>query len=41
MTDTNQSADTIFGDDFEVDYPKQLVVIHHILLAQLVHLIQL
>ena len=24
--DTNQSADTIFGDDFEVDYPKQLVV---------------
>ena len=23
---TNQSADTIFGDDFEVDYPKQLVV---------------
>ena len=24
--DTNQSADTIFGDDFEVNYPKQLVV---------------
>ena len=24
--DTNQSADTIFGDDFEVDYPKQLVI---------------
>jgi len=23
---TNQSADTIFGDDFEVDYPKQLVI---------------
>jgi hypothetical protein len=23
---TNQSADTIFGDDFEVDYPKQFVV---------------
>jgi len=24
--DTNQSSDTIFGDDFEVDYPKQLVI---------------
>ena len=23
---TNQSADTIFGDDFEVNYPKQFVV---------------
>ena len=23
---TNQSADSIFGDDFEVNYPKQLVV---------------
>ena len=23
---TNQSADTIFGDDFEIDYPKQFVV---------------
>ena len=25
-TATNQSADNIFGDDFEVDYPKQIVV---------------
>ena len=24
--DTNQSADSVFGDDFEVNYPKQLVV---------------
>ena len=24
--DTNQSANTIFGDDFAVDYPKQLVL---------------
>ena len=24
--DTNQSADTIFGDDFEVNYPKQIVI---------------
>ena len=23
---TNQSADSIFGDDYEVDYPKQFVV---------------
>ena len=23
---TNQSADSIFGDDFEVDYPKQIVI---------------
>ena len=25
-TATNQSADSVFGDDFEVDYPKQIVV---------------
>jgi len=25
-TATNQSADSIFGDDFEVDYPKQIVI---------------
>ena len=25
-TATNQSADSVFGDDFEVNYPKQLVV---------------
>ena len=25
-TATNQSADTVFGDDFEVNYPKQIVV---------------
>jgi len=25
-TATNQSADSVFGDDFEVDYPKQIVI---------------
>ena len=25
-TATNESADNVFGDDFEVDYPKQIVV---------------
>jgi len=25
-TATNQSADNVFGDDFEVDYPKQIVI---------------